>query len=43
MEFTKAEITAIRDVAVEVKDHVVELSELELLLVGGGTGDVQFG
>jgi hypothetical protein len=43
MEFTKTELAAVRDVAVEVKDHVTELNELELMLVGGGTGDVQFG
>jgi hypothetical protein len=43
MEFTKSESAAVRNVAIEVKDDVVELNELELLLVGGGTGDVVFG
>jgi hypothetical protein len=43
MEFTKTEIAAVRNVAVDIKDDVIELNELELLLVGGGTGDVVFG
>ena len=43
MEFTKPEIAAVREAVAGGKDHLVELNELELALVGGGTGDVQFG
>ena len=43
MEFATTEIAAVREVAVEVNDHLIELRELELLMVGGGTGDVVFG
>ena len=43
MEMTKVEISAVRDVANKVEDAVTELSELELLMVGGGTGDIHLG
>ena len=40
MEFATIEL---REAAAEPKDHIVDLNELELALVGGGTGDVVFG
>ena len=43
MEMTKVEISAVRDVASKVEDAVIELNELELLMVGGGTGDIHLG
>ena len=43
MEFAKNEIAAVREAADNVVDQLVELSELELVMVGGGTGDVQLG
>jgi hypothetical protein len=42
MEMAKVEIAAIEKVAAPNVD-VVLLSELQLSLVGGGTGDVQLG
>lgn len=42
MEVAKLEILAVREVAEKVNE-VVELSELELVMIGGGTGDVHFG
>ena len=43
MEFANIEIAAVREAVAGAGDQVVELNELELALVGGGTGDVQFG
>jgi hypothetical protein len=43
MEFAKIEMNAVREVSAQVESTIVELSDLELILVGGGTGDVQFG
>jgi hypothetical protein len=43
MEFAKSEISAVREVVKNVDESFAELTELELVLVGGGTGDVQLG
>lgn len=43
MEFAKVEISAVREATAKVEEIVVELVELELALVGGGTGDIHFG
>jgi len=43
MEFAKTEITAVREAAEGTTEIVVELTELELVMVGGGTGDVHLG
>ena len=43
MEFAKVEISAVRDIANKVDELVVELNELELATIGGGTGDIHFG
>jgi hypothetical protein len=43
MEFARLEISAVRDVASKNEEAVVELNDLELTLIGGGTGDVQLG
>ena len=43
MEFAKMELTAVGEAANTAKEVVIELSELELVLVGGGTGDVHLG
>jgi hypothetical protein len=43
MEFAKSEITAVREVAKSADGALIELTELELVRVGGGTGDVQLG
>ena len=44
MEMTKIEFAAIEQVALaaEKTEAVRELADLELALVGGGVGDVQF-
>ena len=43
MEIAKIELNAIREAADKVEQVVVELSELELVMVGGGTGDIHLG
>ena len=43
MELTKVEISAINDVVTKIEEAVTELNELDLTLVGGGTGDIHFG
>ena len=43
MELAKTEISAAREIANKVDELVVELSELELTMIGGGTGDIHFG
>jgi hypothetical protein len=43
MEFAKMEFTAVREAAEKTNQVVVELTELELVMVGGGTGDVHLG
>lgn len=43
MEFAKVEINAVRDATTKVEEAVLELTDLELVLVGGGTGDIHFG
>jgi len=43
MEINKLEVTALQQVTEKASDDVVmELSELQLALVGGGGGDVVF-
>ena len=44
MEIAKKEIEAIQTAVEQIKDHEVsELSELQLVLVGGGIGNVILG
>ena len=43
MEFTKVEISAVREAADKLDETIVALTELELVLVGGGTGDIHLG
>ena len=43
MEFNEKEISAVQVVAAEGQDQLVELSLLQLTLVGGGVGEVIFG
>lgn len=43
MEFANIEISAVQEITNKVDELVVELSELELALIGGGTGDIHFG
>ena len=43
MDFAKIELNAVREVTEQIEERIIELNELELVLVGGGTGDVQFG
>ena len=44
MEITKVEISAVEKVAgVFVDANMVELNELQLAMIGGGTGDVSLG
>jgi hypothetical protein len=43
MEFAKLEMSAVREVSEKANEVVVELSELELVMIGGGTGDVHLG
>jgi hypothetical protein len=42
MEFTKAEIFVVEQVAKKVGAPIQELGELQLALIGGGSGDVIF-
>ena len=42
MELSKVEISAVSEVVAEIDEAVVELAELDLALVGGGTGDIHF-
>jgi hypothetical protein len=45
MDMTKVEMDAVNNLAERVEqgtDALIELNALELLLVGGGSGDVQF-
>jgi hypothetical protein len=45
MDTTKIEMEAVKNLAERVDqgtDALIELNALELLLVGGGAGDVQF-
>jgi hypothetical protein len=43
MEFAKPETLAVREVLEKFNEVVVELNELELVMIGGGTGDVHLG
>lgn len=43
MEFSKAELANVSETVSKIEDAVVELSELDLTMVGGGTGDIHFG
>lgn len=44
MEITKVELTAVVGVTEQIAmTDIVQLSELQLLLIGGGIGDVVFG
>ena len=44
MDITKVEISAVEKIAgIPVDAEVTELNELQLALVGGGTGDVSLG
>lgn len=43
MEFAKAEIAALEQIDQRDKEKLCDLNELELALVGGGTGAVSLG
>ena len=43
MEIAKVEIAAVEKVDVAASIDLVELGDLQLALVGGGTGDIHFG
>ena len=44
MEIAKVELEAVEKVASEAPNLLlVDLNDLQLALIGGGTGDVQFG
>ena len=43
MDIAKIELEAVEKVASVPSVKLVELNDLHLALVGGGTGDVQFG
>ena len=43
MEFNKPEVAALKAAEVQVTEIVKELNELELTLVGGGSGDIHLG
>jgi hypothetical protein len=43
MEFAKPELDAVEQAVAGKVSEIKELGELELALVGGGTGDVTFG
>lgn len=43
MEISGNEVAAVREVAVKVEEQMIVLRELELSLVGGGSGDVALG
>lgn len=44
METTQLELAAIEAAATkETEAHVQQLSDLQLLFIGGGTGDISFG
>ena len=42
MEMTTVEVSAVSEAAAKVEKVVVELADLELVMVGGGTGDIHF-
>ena len=43
MEFAKAEIAALEEISHRDAEKLCDLTELELALVGGGTGAVSLG
>jgi hypothetical protein len=43
MEMIKAELVAVGEVIETVDAELIQLNELQLALVGGGSGDVIFG
>lgn len=43
MEIAKVEMTAVERADVAAGVDLVELGDLQLVLVGGGTGDIHFG
>ena len=43
MEIAKVEMTAVEKADVATGVDLVELVDLQLVLVGGGTGDIHFG
>ena len=43
MEIAKVEIEAVEKVATVSPQDIADLNELQLSLIGGGTGDVQLG
>ena len=42
MDINKAEVAAVQAAAAHVAEVIQELDELELSLVGGGSGDIVF-
>ena len=43
MELSKMEISDVRETLKKNEEVLVDLNELELAMIGGGTGDVHFG
>jgi hypothetical protein len=43
MEFAKVELTAVEKVADPIQSETKELNELQLVMIGGGCGEVVFG
>jgi hypothetical protein len=43
MELNNIELTAVQEIADKNHEVVVELTDLDLVMIGGGTGDVHFG
>ena len=43
MELSKMEISAVRETLKKNEEVLVDLNELELAMIGGGTGGVHFG
>lgn len=43
MEISKNEVAAVKEAAAKVDEDFVLLRELELSLVGGGSGDISLG
>lgn len=43
MEFAKVELAAVEKVADQTQSEIKELDELQLVMIGGGCGEVVFG
>ena len=40
MDFAKKEVEAVEQTAVQVENDFLELNEMQLSLIGGGTGEI---